>query len=237
MTKRLTALLLAFAVLFCCALTSRAEDFDDDEDFEFEEFDDDEEFEDDETDFRTIAGYDTGEKHVFGDFVYQLEEDGEGAVITNYSGTAGDVVIPDQVDGHPVVAVGPHMFAYNEAVESVQLPEGIRSIGNMAFFKCVNLQGIVIPEGVTTIDECCFGGCEGLAEVQLPSSLEEIGRFSFLACTSLTEVSFGESLKSIGPGAFQMCASLTRVTIPGGDSVSIEADSFEGCSPDFEIVN
>ena len=165
-----------------------------------------------------------------------MTDDGEGALLTNYSGTSGDVVIPDTVDGHPVVAVGAHMFAYNEAVRSVMLPEGIRSIGNMAFFKCIHLHDIVIPEGVTMIDECCFGGCTELSEVQLPASLEEVGRFGFLACTNLEEISFGDELKAIGPGAFQMCASLSKVSIPSGKDVSIEEDSFAGCSPELKIL-
>ena len=234
MIRRILMILLALCILFSC-ISAFADEFYED-DWEEDEFESDFEEEESRSNFMTIAGYDMGEKFVCGDYVYQMTEDGEGALLTNYSGTSGDVVIPESVDGHPVVAVGAHMFAYNEAVQSVTLPESIRSIGNMAFFKCIHLHGIAIPEGVTLIDECCFGGCEELTEVLLPASLEEVGRFSFLACTHLTEVVFGNELKVIGPGAFQMCASLSRVSIPAGDSVSIEADSFAGCSPDLQIL-
>ena len=86
------------------------------------------------------------------------------------------------------------------------------------------------------IDECCFGGCEALSEVKLPSSLEEVGRFGFLACTQLKEIVFGDELKAIGPGAFQMCASLSKVSIPAGQNVTIEEDSFAGCSPELQIL-
>ena len=227
-------ILLALSVLFS-AIPALADEFYED-DWEDGGFESDFEEEEGKSNFLTIAGYDTGEKFVCGDYVYQMTEDGEGALLTNYSGTSGDVVIPETVDGHPVVAVGAHMFAYNEAVESVKLPEGIRSIGNMAFFKCTHLQGIEIPEGVTMIDECCFGGCEALSEVKLPSSLEEVGRFGFLACTQLKEIVFGDELKAIGPGAFQMCASLSKVSIPAGQNVTIEEDSFAGCSPELQIL-
>ncbi len=236
MKKRILLILLALCV-FLCAVPTYADEWDDDDD---DWLDDDPggtfEEEAGTSDFKTIAGYDTGEKFVCGDYVYQMTDDGEGALLTNYSGTSGDVVIPDTVDGHPVVAVGAHMFAYNEAVRSVMLPEGIRSIGNMAFFKCIHLHDIIIPEGVTMIDECCFGGCSELSEVQLPASLEEVGRFGFLACTNLEEISFGDELKAIGPGAFQMCASLSKVSIPSGKDVSIEEDSFAGCSPELKIL-
>ena len=122
MKKRILLILLALCV-FLCAVPTYADEWDDDDDW----LDDDHgsafEEEAGTSDFRTIAGYDMGERFVCGDYVYQMTEDGEGALLTNYSGTSGDVVIPETVDGHPVVAVGAHMFAYNEAVESVKLPE------------------------------------------------------------------------------------------------------------------
>ena len=239
MTKRIIAVLLSLCILFVAVL-SFADDFADvmdDEDFGDEELDDEDfESEEDTKDFRTIAGYDTGEKFVCGDFVYQKTEDGQGAVLINYKGTSNDVVIPGEVDGYPVVAIGAHMFAYNDKIKSVSLPEGIISIGNMAFFKCMSLEAISIPEGIKMIDECCFGDCQSLAEVHFPDSLEEVGRFSFLQCLNLTEISFGESLTTIGQGAFQLCASLSKVSIPGGNSVSIESDSFLGCHPDLQIT-
>ena len=191
MKKRILLILLALCV-FLCAVPTYADEWDDDDDW----LDDDHgsafEEEAGTSDFRTIAGYDMGERFVCGDYVYQMTEDGEGALLTNYSGTSGDVVIPETVDGHPVVAVGAHMFAYNEAVESVKLPEG--------------------------------------------TSLEEVGRFGFLDCTQLKEIVFGDELKAIGPGAFQMCASLSKVSIPAGQNVTIEEDSFAGCSPELQIL-
>lgn len=234
--KRILALLLALTVLFCGAVTFAEDDDWEDEDWGDEEFED-EEFEEEEgkTDFRTIAGYDTGEKFACGDFSYQLAEDGKSAVVISYTGTSGDVVIPDTLDGHPVIAVGEHMFQDNQVVETVQLPEGLQTIGNMAFFKCIRLRKIEIPEGITLIDQACFGGCDALEEVVLPDSLEEVGQFGFLSCSKLEAISFGPNMKAIGPGAFQLCASLKTVKLPGKDSVRIEADSFAGCAPDIQI--
>lgn len=231
------ALFLALSVFFC-GLAAFAEDWDDDDWDDDDEFiDDEEEFEEEEgaVDFRTIAGYDTGEKFTCGDFLYQLTEDGEGAVVISYTGTSGDVVIPESMDEHPVVAVGEFMFKDNQVVETVQLPEGLQAIGNMAFFKCTNLKKIEIPEGITLIDQACFGGCEGLEEVKLPDSLEEVGQFGFLSCPKLREVAFGPNLRAIGSGAFQLCASLTKVVVPA--DVTIAEDSFAQCSEDLQIIN
>ena len=234
--KRILALMLALSVLFCTVI-AYAED-PDDEDFGDDELtDEDIPFEEEEgkVDFKTIAGYDT-EKLVCGDFVYQKTDDGAGAVIVSYSGTAGDVTVPETLDDYPVVAIGDFAFNYQQGIETVALPSGIISLGNMAFFQCENLKSIVIPDGVVKIDQNCFGGCKELESVVIPDTVQEIGTFGFLACLKLTEVRLGSGIRDVGSGAFRLCASLSKVTIPGGDNVHVAEDSFADCSPDIQIV-
>ena len=89
--KRLFALLLAVAVMFSFTVTFAEDDWDD-EDFGDEEFEE-EEFEEEEgkADFKTIAGYDTGEKYTSWDFIYQLPEGEDGAVVISYTGTSAEM--------------------------------------------------------------------------------------------------------------------------------------------------
>ena len=235
--KRFFALLLAAALVFSFAVTF-ADDWDDenfgDEDFGDDEFEE-EEFEEEEgrSDFRTIAGYDTGEKYSSGDFIYQLPEDEEGAVIISYTGTASEMVIPETIDDHPVVAIGDQAFNFL-TIETATLPNTVRHIGSMAFYQCANLRRVMIQDGVTTIGTCCFGGDPVLAEVTIPETVETVDDFAFLACASLKEVSFGASLRKIGSSAFQMCAALSRVTLP--ETAEIGENAFTDCSPDIVIV-
>ena len=227
------ALFLAAAVLFSFTIAF-ADEWDDDEDFGDEEFEDDE-FEEEEakTDFRTIAGYDTGEKFTAGDFIYQLPDDGEGAVVISYTGTSAEMVIPEMLDDHPVVAIGDQAFNFL-AIETATLPNTIRRIGSMAFYQCASLRRVMLQDGVTSIGTCCFGGDPALAEVTIPETVETVEDFAFLACAGLKEISFGASLKRIGTSAFQMCAALNRVTLPS--TAEIGEDAFTDCSPDLEIV-
>ena len=231
--KRLLALLLAAAVLFSFAVTF-ADEWDD-EDFGDDEFEDEEEFEEEEgkVDFKSIAGYDTGEKYTSGDFIYQLPADAEGAVVISYTGTSHEMVIPDSLDDHPVVAIGDQAFNFLP-IETATLPDTVRSIGNMAFYQCANLKQVTIQDGVVSIGTCCFGGDPLLEEVTIPETVETVDDFAFLACASLKEVSFGSALKKIGASAFQMCATLNKVTLP--EAAEIGADAFTDCSPDLEIV-
>lgn len=231
--KHLLALLLAVAVLFSFAVTY-ADDWDD-EDFGDDEFEDEEEFEEEEgqVDFKTIAGYDTGEKYTSGDFIYQLPEGGEGAVVISYTGTSPEMVIPDTLDDHPVVAIGDQAFNFL-TIETATLPDTVKSIGSMAFYQCASLKQVQIQDGVVSIGTCCFGGDPMLAEVTIPESIETVDDFAFLACASLKEVSFGPALKKIGTSAFQMCATLNKVTLP--ETAEIGENAFTDCAPDLEIV-
>lgn len=223
-------MLLALAVLFSFTVTF-ADEWDDED---FEEFDD-EEFEEESgtVDFKSIAGYDTGDKYTSGDFIYQLPDGGEGAVIISYTGTAAEMEIPETIDNHPVIAIGDQAFNFLP-IEAAILPKTILHIGNMAFYQCASLKKVTMQEGVTSIGTCCFGGDPVLEEVTIPETVETVDDFAFLACASLKEVSFGPALQKIGTSAFQMCAGLSRVTLP--EEAEIGENAFADCSPDLEIV-
>jgi len=231
--KRLLALLLAAAVLFSFVIAS-ADEWDD-EDFGDDEFEEEEEFEEEDSkpDFMNVSGYDTGEKYTSGDFIYQLPDGVDGAVVISYIGTSPEMVIPDTLDDHPVVAIGDQAFNFL-TIETATLPDTVKTIGSMAFYQCANLKQVLIRDGVVSIGTCCFGGDPLLEEVTIPESVETVDDFAFLACASLKEVSFGPALKKIGASAFQMCATLSKVSLP--EAAEIGENAFTDCPADMEIV-
>ena len=213
-------------------------------DDEFDFGDEDDDFSDEEDNFNILkdpytandfAGPDQIETRVCGDYIYCLSEDGQGACTLSYTGNETEVVVPEQLDGLPVVAIGDHTFNYQENIVSIELPSTITEIGTMAFFKCSALQSIVIPEGVTLLDQSCFAGCEELVSVAVPESVETVGDFAFLACSQLTEIAFGEQLRSIGQGAFQLCTALIRIIIPS--TAEIGPDAFTDTPGELEILD
>lgn len=126
----------------------------------------------------------------------------ENGVLTEYTGSGGDVVIP----------------------------EGVTEIGDGAFENCAGLTGVTIPEGVTAIGERAFAGCIGLTGVILPDGLIRLGEGVFMNCTGLTDVSFPNRLNwVIASNMFKGCTGLTSVTIPAGVSWIMEG-GFEGCT-------
>ena len=66
-----------------------------------------------------------------------------------------NTVIPNSV-----VSIGDSAFRYS-GISSIEIPEGVTSIGAFAFAECFSLESIIIPESVTYIDLNAFGGFGG----------------------------------------------------------------------------
>ncbi len=143
------------------------------------------------TDYRRIRGT------ACGDYEYYVNEDGS-ATITLYLGTDPDVVIPSELDGHPVTAIGFDteipIYEYAER-QSYYSVFGQKSIANR------NLTSVVIPDGVTSIGDCAFVMCGSLTSVTIPDSVTSIGDFAFCACPNLT-IHLPDSIAHIGANPF-----------------------------------
>ena len=90
-------------------------------------------------------------------FKYEVS-DGE-AVITGLADNNyyGKLVIPSNVGGYPVVAIGDWAFENCTAITSITIPNGVNFICRYAFSFCISLESITIPDSVTLIgDEACF---------------------------------------------------------------------------------
>ncbi len=61
--------------------------------------------------------------------------------------------------------------------------EGVKVIGEYAFYWCKNLNSIDIPNSVTTIGDSAFGGCDSLTSINIPNSVTTIGKDAFAFAT------------------------------------------------------
>ena len=128
-----------------------------------------------------------------------------------------------------VGSIGNLAFAVLTSLESVTIPESITSIGNTAFGTCVKLKDLTISNGVTSIGETAFNACSQLGSLIIPKSVIAIGEYAFSRCDSLKSVTLSKSVESIGYNAFIDCESLENVVITDG-ATSIREMSFYGCS-------
>ena len=105
-----------------------------------------------------------------------------GTVLTEYSGTATDLVIPSGV-----TELGESVF-YRKSYNSITIPSTVKKIGSDAFYQCSITQKLTIPEGVEEIGATAFQYCGGLSgALVIPSSVKSIGDGAFFG-TSLTSV-------------------------------------------------
>lgn len=89
-------------------------------------------------------------------FTYEVK--GGTATLTSYTGSATEVIIPAEVDGYAVTALGDSLFK-DSAVTSVTLPASVTSIGWFAFYGCASLQTVSMGQAVSTIGYAAFDGC------------------------------------------------------------------------------
>lgn len=138
-----------------------------------------------------------------------------------------DVTIPTSIDSggkkyevSGVVAVaGIEAGVFSSTkIKTVEIPDGIKTIGSSAFSNCTSLTEVTFTgkSQITSIGDYAFQGCSNLKSINLPEGITEIGQSAFYNCTSLESVTLPSTLKTIGSRAFELCTSLDGVNLPAG---------------------
>lgn|GEM_PF-2084063 len=160
--------------------------------------------------------------------------------VSGYSGLLIKLEIPAMVQGLPVTRIGEGAFADALYLESIQMPDSIRTIGKRAFENNTHLREVVFSNQLEEIDDYAFSNCwfhletltfpeslkrighhafskaSSLKQLELPASLVEIGEYGFYETVSLESVLFGNQVSKIGKYAFARSISLNEVILPNG---------------------
>lgn len=157
------------------------------------------------------------------------------ATITDYKGPGGKLIVPQEIKGLPVTAIGDGAFFGNQALVQITIPNSVKNIDAHAFQKCSNLTNVVIGNGVTNVASGAFIYCANLRSVRLSDSVTQIGKSAFAGCCNITNLIIGTGVKNIPPYAFHGCSNLTSVVIP--DSITnIGAHAFSSCTGLTNVV-
>ena len=169
--------------------------------------------------------------------------------ITKYTSSATKAVIPAEIEGLPVTAlgisvfhdrydltsvtlpdtitsIGPYAFTNCHSLTNVNIPDSVTSIETGAFWWCVSLPSISIPDGVTIIEDTTFYACQFLNTIDIPDNVTSIGATAFYFCTNLRTIDIPDSVTSIGDRAFAACENLTNIMFKG-DAPQFGKDVFE----------
>ena len=142
----------------------------------------------------------------------------------------------DVVYGKGITKIG-SLFT-KSTVRSVEIPEGVKTIGDSAFTDCEKLERIELPESMEQVGQYAFEGCRGVSHLKIKSPNciydQSFGSFPGLGekADNLT-VEFGEKVTEI-PRLIRMGGNVKHVKFDGevekiGDSV------FDGWSNIEEI--
>lgn len=178
------------------------------------------------------------------EFSYRVLE-GNTAEIIAYDGNDTEIVIPSEIDGYKITNIANFAFCammnpkyYN--LTSVEITDGITSIGQGAFSGCTNLSCISVPDSVTEIGDNAFentgwyhnlddgvvyvgnivykykGEMPENTSIEIKDGVTSISARTFINCKNLVNIAIPDSVKYIGDGAFGGCCNLNNITIPEG---------------------
>lgn len=117
----------------------------------------------------------------------------------------------------------------------VVVPDGVRSIGDSAFYYCNNITRVTLPASLNEIGHGAFSSCSKLDSVVLPKSIVKIGDYTFNSCVRMSSIVLPQGLLSIGISAFLRCRKLGTIVIPSSVK-SICSYAFSNCEGLKEVV-
>lgn len=133
-----------------------------------------------------------------------------------------------------VLAIGDYAFYGFSILESVNLPNTLKSVGKLALAFCSTLKNITLPSSVETIKASAFEGCSSLVAAFVPASVTALGERVFAFCYSVTDVVVLADVV-IPENAFLNCRSMDKLLFKSSMTADkIAATAFSGCSISFD---
>ena len=138
----------------------------------------------------------------------------EGVKIIAGSALCGwdNAYVPE--DPSTLSASGLSKYNITNKVTELYLPEGLETIGNMAFFRMASIEKVDFPSTLNSIGTNAFYFCAKLAQITGGENLKEIKDYAFCYCTSLTDYQIPENVTTLGSNVFSGCVSLKTVHFP-----------------------
>lgn len=101
------------------------------------------------------------------------------AALVKVNATANTITSCTIHENTKVICYSAFSGCTNASFKNITLPNGIRSLGEEAFYNCTRFTDIIIPDSVEFIDTGAFGSCSAIKNVTLGVGLMYIGADAF----------------------------------------------------------
>lgn len=132
-----------------------------------------------------------------GKYLWIRLQDGTARILRVYA-LDGVVVIPDELDGHPVSEIGAYCFSDTERLPDTPVQETF-----------------IVADGTDSMQFQPISG-SNLEFLEMPDSVEAIHDFSFYNCKKLQRLQVGQKTRKIGSDVFMNCQCLQTIEIRCG---------------------
>lgn len=82
----------------------------------------------------------------------------------------------------------PSPFNDKGKISTVNIADGVTSIGSFAFSYYTDLESVTIPDSVNYIDDCAFYACSNLSSIEIPYSVKSMGDHVFFLCGNIKSI-------------------------------------------------
>ncbi len=119
-----------------------------------------------------------------------------GVRIDKYIGKDELVVIPDEINGMKVLALGAWVFE-DTNVKGVKLSDSVETL-TMTFMDDANIKYVICGSGLKTVEIGTFSECKSLETIEFQEGLTTLGQTAIAGCENLKVLYIPESVTEMG---------------------------------------
>lgn len=154
------------------------------------------------------SSYLFGSSVVINDGDYSYVKVKEGIYIVGYNGQDANVILPSSFDDEKVIGIYAKAFYGNKTIETIDIPFGIRYIGDSAFESCGKLKGVKLPSSLVGIGNKAFKST-ALDLLSLPDEISSIGDEAFFSTRLSNSIILPKNIIYMGSAVFGQNNDLT----------------------------
>ena len=160
------------------------------------------------------------------DIVLRCKIEDSQAVVVGTEKVSGKLVLPETIRyfglKFPLTQIAPEAFAHSDSLTHVVFPENLRLIDNHAFYHCPSLTDtITLPVGLDSIGEMVFGFCDNIttlvvrsARLKTPENKPRESRFH--QCSHLHTAIFESTVEEMCPDLLEYVYLLREIYVAEG---------------------